>query len=262
MRRPTLYQIAYSPWSEKARWALDHHRIDYEKVEYLPMLGAPWLKWRLRGRLRGKLTVPLVLDGDRLVQDSFEIARWADARGGNTPLVPEALSDLVAEWNACAEGLMAAGRARVLSRVAGSPMAQYEAVPPWARKIPGVQGPLFRMGARFLTRKYSLADHNVLEQGGAIRDALERLRAALGDRAAEGGALLGRFTLADIAMACALQFVRPVDDAFLRLGAATRRAWTEPVYSEDFADLLGWRDAIYAGFRRRGEARGARARGV
>ena len=34
-----LYSLVYSPWSEKARWALDHHRIAYRRVRYEPVIG-------------------------------------------------------------------------------------------------------------------------------------------------------------------------------------------------------------------------------
>ena len=43
-----LYGIAYSPWTAKARWALDHHKIPYRYREHLILFGMPELRWRLK----------------------------------------------------------------------------------------------------------------------------------------------------------------------------------------------------------------------
>jgi glutathione S-transferase len=50
----------------------------------------------------------------------------------------------------------------------------------------------------------------------------------------------------DLTMAVVLQMVSPVDDRFIRLGPARRRAWTEPTLASEFADLVEWRDRLYA----------------
>ncbi len=81
----------------------------------------------------------------------------------------------------------------------------------------------------------------------ALRRALDELRAGLG----EGSYLLGnRFSYADVAMATALSYVQPVDDAYLRLGPATRAARTQERLAGEYPDLLTWRDQIYANHRR------------
>jgi hypothetical protein len=59
-----LTAIAFSPWSEKARWALDHHRCDYRELAYEPIVGEYVLRWQMR-RPFGRLTVPVLRDGDR-----------------------------------------------------------------------------------------------------------------------------------------------------------------------------------------------------
>ena len=35
MTKPVLYGLRYSPWSRKARWALDAHGVDVDYREYL-----------------------------------------------------------------------------------------------------------------------------------------------------------------------------------------------------------------------------------
>lgn len=56
-------------------------------------------------------------------------------------------------------------------------------------------------------------------------------------------------TFADVIAATTLQFVTQVPDAFIRLGPATRRAWSNDTVAIEFADLVKWRDTIYAEHR-------------
>jgi glutathione S-transferase len=47
-----------------------------------------------------------------------------------------------------------------------------------------------------------------------------------------------------------LQAVVPVAHEFIRLGPASREAWTNPRLAADYADLVAWRDRLYARHRR------------
>src|SRR5580698_1853504 len=83
-----LLGLVYSPWTEKARWALDVRRVLYTFRPYQPILGEPALRLKL-GRLRGRVSVPvLTLDDGRVLADSADIARWADGRGEGPRLFP------------------------------------------------------------------------------------------------------------------------------------------------------------------------------
>jgi glutathione S-transferase len=79
---------------------------------------------------------------------------------------------------------------------------------------------------------------------------LDELRVALARAPAKGEpkTLLGTFTFADIAMAQVLACVSPPTRG-LRLGRASRRAFTDLALRERYADLVAWRDAIYAAYR-------------
>src|SRR5690349_1207690 len=102
----TLIALPYSPWSEKARWALDHHGVAYRNEVYLPMLGEPALRLRT-GRLRGRITVPVLIEEDGPpVMDSIAIARHADALGPGEKLFPHGLDAQVDEWNDRADRAM------------------------------------------------------------------------------------------------------------------------------------------------------------
>lgn len=242
MRR--LIGLSYSPWSLKARWALDHHRVPYRWREYLPMLGEPLLQARLRRR---RVTVPVLIDEAGVHDDSFDIARRAEAVGQGPPLFPEALTDAVSRWNQVSEDVCAAGRALTTSRVLADPAALAESVP----VPPSLRRPLRGVataGARFLTRKYDLRavrDEAALQTIGL---ALEAAREALADGRAY---LEGPLTYADFALAVALQFVQPVADTYVQLGPASRRCWTRDDLAQAYPDVLAWRDQVFARHWRR-----------
>ncbi len=102
------------------------------------------------------------------------------------------------------------------------------------------------LGVRFLALKYSISrDLEVAEARAA--SVLDELRATLDGRAY---LLDGELMYADLAAAMVLQFVRPVRDAFLRLGPATRACWTTPALEQRYADLFEWRDQLYDKHRR------------
>jgi glutathione S-transferase len=228
-----FYAESFAPWCEKARWALDHHGIAYREIEHVPLVGDVALRIAAR-RPVGRVTVPLLVSDGEVLMDSLAIARFTERAGSGTPLFSSAG---VEDWNARSETLMVAGRAMLLPRIAASDDALREQLPePLPRGWTGIA----RLGVRHLVRKYEVrsGDHEARARG-----VLDTLRGALGN----GRHLVGdALSFADIAMATALQFVLPVDNRYIALGPATRRAWTHEALAEDYGDLLAWRDGLYA----------------
>jgi glutathione S-transferase len=246
----------YSPWSERARWALDHHGLAYRETAYTPMLGEPWLRLRIR-KFRGPVSIPVLFADGEIVRESVEIARWADRAaaaasgggGGAPPLFPAGEERAVDAWVRRADALMEAGRVLSVPRVMGDGAARRESLP---AAIPGVlRGvlePMARMGGAYLSRKYALHDRDPIAAESAIRAVLGELRAALsGSRTHLVGDGL---TFADVAMAAALMFVRPVDHPAVPLGPGLRAAYTSAALAGEYADLLAWRDRLYTTHRR------------
>lgn len=244
MPRPKLVSLSYSPWSEKARWALEHHGIDYDKIPYTPMLSTPRLRLRLRS-LRGKVTVPILFDGDTVLRDSFDIARYADMHGSGSPLIPEAYEGDVMRWVQLGEEALSAGRVLVTARIAADAQAKRESVP---RLVPGfLKVGLANTGIRYFNKKYDLGECEQSAQRDSVRHTLAELRRCIGER---GDLLCGdAFTFADIAMAVVLQGVEPVDDRYIKLGEGTRRCWRDDELAAEFGDLIVWRDELYARYR-------------
>ena len=237
-----LIALDYSPWSRKARWALDHHRLRYDYVEYLPMVGALYLRAKAR-RPFGLVTVPLLIQDElpqepRLLRDSFDIARFADGVGREDSLAVEASRG----WNEASERMMSAGRALAAVAVLEEPRAQQEILPgQFPDPLRPVLRPVARLGARYLGRKYGFAPSERIEHRRTLHRGLMELRRALEGR----DHLLERFSYADVAMAIALQFVQPVQ-GWIPLAPVSRQCWTQEELAEEFDDLLAWRDELFA----------------
>jgi glutathione S-transferase len=245
-----LYAESFAPWCEKARWALDHHKVSYGYREHIPLYGEFALRMATR-RLLPKATVPLLIDGPEMIMNSFEIARYAERKGRGTPLFPLAYEAETRFWNECSETIMTCGRALLLERLQRMPAALREQLPPSVPpRLRKALTPLASCGVTYIRRKYRIKSAGP-EYERASRAALDALRKAL-----VGGRehILGsQLSFADIAMATSLQFVRPVADQHIALGSATREAWTNALLASEYPDLLHWRDRLY------GSLRGARS---
>lgn len=225
---------SFSPWTQKARWALERCGVDFDYREYTPTLSEPALRWRL-GQWRGAVSVPVLMMGRQAVRGSWDIARHAATFAGDGRLGDFAA---VAPWDALSEAALAEARSRVVRGVLADGDALDEAS---AAVLPAsLRRPLrfvARDAARRLDRKY-----RHLVRPGALRLALDRTRAGL--RAHGDDHLLGGFSYADIAMAVVLEAVAPIARTAPPLGPATRHCWSDAALAEEFADLLAWRDRL------------------
>lgn len=232
-----LVGLSYSPWTVRARWSLDHHELAYRYTEYLPIFGVPLLRAATR-KWRGRVTVPVLLDGRTVVDDSFDIARHADAVGRGAPLIPDLHA--AAHWNAVAERICASGRARTCALVASDPAARKDSLPKglgWALPLAGV-------GVAYLTRKYDLDQQSVAEAEAEQASALQTVSDAL-----TGDYFGDTFGYSDMAVACAFQFVDPVDPRHIPLGEASARCWRNADLAHRFRHLMDWRDRLFAEHR-------------
>lgn len=244
---PTLVSLHYSPWSERARWALDHHELAYRLVQHAPFLGERRLR-KLAGPRPGRVTVPLLLAGGEALMDSFEIARFADRHGRAEPLLPETLEPELCELNALVEHAMMEGRSLTTSALLADAAALEEALP---RGVPTFLRPLLRplsrFGTRWFARKYGLDLVEREKPLAALAGALRHVR----ERYVGRSYFFDRFSYADILVCSLLQVISPVSDRYIRLGPAWRRAWTIPELATEFGELFTLRDELYARHRKR-----------
>lgn len=247
-----LLAISFSPWSEKARWALDARGVAYTERAYQPVIGEPELRLKLR-RLAGRVSVPVLLTHHKAIADSGDIARHAEVIGSGASLFPKGREAEVAHYDALSQRALEAGRGLALSRMANDDEALREQVPKALRKTLGPLGlSLARWGVERVRRKYGADLASAAQHEAALREVLEILRADLAKAPpGEPRTLLGTFSFADIAMAQVVFTVSPPVSAALRIGKASRRSFETPTLGAEFADLLAWRDALYARYRQR-----------
>lgn len=231
---PILVGESFSPWTKKARWALEQCELNYAYKEYTPTLSEPGLRLRLR-QWSGSVSVPVLISGDQIFRGSWAIACYAnettrDARLGDMSTIKD--------WDDLSEKALAEGRTRVVRSVLNNDKALEEALPTF------IPSPL-RRPMRFLAldaasrldRKYA---HLVMP--GSLRKALEQTREGLAK--ARGDFLLADFSYADITMAAVLEVIAPIAEAEPPLGPATQSCWNDPSLADEFQDLLEWRKRL------------------
>ncbi|MEY4510093.1 MAG: hypothetical protein RLZZ450_2215 [Pseudomonadota bacterium] len=222
-----------SPWTQKARWALEACSVECVFTPYIPTLSELALRRRL-GQWRGPVHVPVLFEGKRAIAGATEIAVEASSRAHGR------LGDFVAAapWLALSDSALAEGRARVLATYLGDDEAQREQVPSFVPdSMRGSLRFLARDAIRRVERKYAAS-----VTPGALVDALDRTRAGLADTASDY--LLGSFSYADIAMATVLEVVCPIAVSHPPQGPRTTAAWTVPALIERYGDLLSWRERL------------------
>ncbi|RKG78591.1 glutathione S-transferase [Corallococcus exercitus] len=243
----TLVGLTSSGWTEKARWALDHHRVAYRFQDYVPLIQERWLRKQVAPGV--KPSVPLLVEPlHPATHGSFAIAKRAEELGQGSPLFPAAHLDAITAWNDTSERVLDAARAYAMPRMLTISRAQQEALPKF---VPGFLRPLFapsaRLGMRYVVKKHQVADGSPEVIEAQVAPAYEKLRAALGGRPY---LLDAGFTYADITTAAMLVLLGPPADRHLPMGPGTREVWTHPGLAARFPDLLAWRDALYDKHRR------------
>lgn len=237
---PTLLHVTYSPWSERARWALDARGIAYERRKYQPLLGEPRLRWQL-GRWRGPVSVPVLFTENGPVTDGDRIATWADSHGAG----PTLMAPGVEHWIKRAEDGMNAGRALSLARVADDPAAVSELTPSGFRWLGPVARAITKAGVKRTRKKYGGHRDELIAHQATLAAVLAEIRAALGGRPT----LLADFSYADIVASTVLVYVDPPPDEFLRLGPTNRTLYGDPDLAAQFPDLIAWRNELYRRYR-------------
>lgn len=79
----TLYLFSLSHYCEKAVWALDYKAIPYRTIHLIP---GPHV-FVIR-RIAPATSVPVIRDGERVIQDSTKIIDYLDERYPDNPLTP------------------------------------------------------------------------------------------------------------------------------------------------------------------------------
>lgn len=224
---------SFSPWTRKARWALDYCGVAYRYREYIPFLGEPALRMKL-GQWRGTVSVPVLFAGAGVVRGSFDIARHAAQAAGDDRLGD---FDRIRFWDDISETGLAAARTRVIRSIAANDAALDESLPQLPSPLRPLLRPIIRHTVKALDRKYA---H--LCGAGNHRNALLALRRGL--RASGTGFVLERFSYADISLCVLLDAVAPEPETVFP-GETHRHCWRDVALAQEFRDLLDWRDGLH-----------------
>ena len=250
-----LITLPLSPFSEKARWALDHSRLPYRERIHMPFVGEGLL--RLRTRIwTSAAAVPALIDGSDVVTGALRIARYVEHNAPVTTLFPSEHVANIVRWNDLSEKAISAGRVLVTKRIEASPEAKREIL---SGLIPGFsismlghllgnQATGFRLVEHalvFLRRKHNFTHATTRSAEDALNEVFGTLENAICTRPT----LLTRFSFADIAMAAALQTVAPVSDQYLVLGEGIRACMTDDRFHTRYPKAIAWRNMLYRRYR-------------
>lgn len=226
---------------------MDISDVEYEYIEYFPMLTTPLLAFRL-GNPFARITVPLLFHDSGHIMESYEIAKFASKQGNKSlfPADPEK-EKTIRLCNDLSDTALRAYRAIIIEKTAHSSSAKWEALPPvLPQGIKKLLTPLANMGIHYLRWKYHTQVVPFQEQKVILRKALLEVRNKLGKQKKY---VLDDFSFADIALAITISSIKPVSDDYLPLGKHTREISEEYHLAEEFQDLLEWRDEIYKNHR-------------
>ncbi len=238
-----------SPWSEKARWALDYCGHSYKTDLYLPLLSIP--KARLLSRnFSSRLTVPILIEKQsgrgEVYKNAMEIAAHANGeRDQSKPdIFPQKFLSEIKRWDELSEELCSIRRSQAIPVMKGNKELLKNNLPPFVPKaLRPYLGSSTKMVLSLLEKKYQVD----LEGGDEhLRKSLSSLRIELSD---SRGYILDNFSYADMSMCAVLQCIKPVDPKYLDWDKHNIEAWTHHELADEFKDLIEWRDGLYERFR-------------
>lgn len=250
-QRGELHGISYSPWTEKARWALDHHKIPYKYIEHTLLLSEPSFRFRFR-LWRGDFTVPAWRDNECQIMDSLAIAKHADVLvPDHAPLIPATDAASIQHIQELSEGALDSLRGLTMVKLMRDPPAQLESLPNFLpARLKRILRPILIAAATVYLRRgfYREGLSSETEYHDRYRTYLKQLDVKFSERRSEF--VVGdRFTFADIAFATALIGLTPPSAPYYRQGPATFQLWTNSRLMKEFPHLIAWRDALYSQHR-------------
>jgi glutathione S-transferase len=240
-----LIGMYFSPWTERARWALDYHKLLYRYIEYTTLLGQPLLRLKT-GKMFSKVSVPLLITSSQRLNDSFDIAKFSDVDSRNSSLVPAPHVDEIKEWTDSAELALCSARIRATRRISASVEALADRLPGYT---PGflrkALAPMAYVATQYILRKYRLENDGNEQLLRNMDDFFDNAAKALNGRQC----VFETFSFADIVIATSLQALVPVADRYIYLGAPSRKCMCEPDLATKYSSLVKWRDVVYEQYR-------------
>ncbi len=196
---PILFQLRFSHFNEKARWALDHKRVPHRRRSLVP--GRHSFRSK---RLGGSGTTPLLQVDGEMVGDTTEIVARLETRNPDPPLYPDSEIDRKAALDLedhfdeqLGPGIRSAIFHALLPHRSTLISLTMQGLPAAERALANALYPLLRMGVQ----RSLPADAEAARRGRAATvSALDLIESEL-----EGDYLIGdRFSVADLTAASLL----------------------------------------------------------
>lgn len=242
-----LYQFELSQYSEKVRLILDYKGLNYRKIEVTPGIGQVELF-----QMTGQRKVPVIKDGNKVVADSTEIAKYLDRNYPERPLIPEdpkqrGLCLLIEEWADESIGiksrkvLFGALTQNQSFRTSLLPASTPDIVKNLVEVLPSDLLKVLGLGVGYGSDVVKLAEVD-------LQQDLESLCLLLSDSAYLVG---DQPTLADLAVAGLSMLIKFPDGPYLDL-PMTVRGKGIPGLADNvvYQPFFTWRDRLYAQYRK------------
>ena len=216
-----LWEIYFSPWSERVRWVLELKGLPYARRPYQPLADEDELK-----RTTGITTTPVLLADGRVVGDSDAALEWAEAARPTPSLLP--------------------ADPRQRAAVRALELTATEVLAPAGRLV--MIGKWQAAGLQPLGNHFAAKYHWSPEAEARGMTILGTALPELARAAAAGTYLVGdAFTRADLTLACMLTpVIGPLPDELFALDERMRSMFGLPIGRDSaVAPLRAWRDDIY-----------------
>ena len=242
-----LYQFELSQYSEKVRFILDYKALDYRKIEVTPGIGQVELF-----QMSGQRRVPVIKDGNQIVADSTEIAKYLERQYPEQPIIPKdpkqrALCLLIEEWADESIGrksrqvLFGALSQNQNFRKSLLPASTPDIVKSLVEILPGDLLKVLGFGVGYGSDVVKSAEMD-------LHQDLEALCLLLSDSAYLVG---DQPTLADLAVAGLSMLIKFPDGPYLELPETVKGKGIPGIAdSVVYQPFFNWRDRLYAQYRK------------
>lgn len=242
-----LYQFELSQYSEKVRLILDYKGLAYRKIEVTPGIGQVEIF-----RMTGQKQLPVLKDGNRIIADSTEIAKYLDRQYPDRPLIPtdpkqRGLCLLIEEW---ADESIGVKSRKVLFgalsqdqnfRQALLPSMTPDIVKSLVQAVPSDVLKILGFGVGLSPDVVKSAESDLKQDLEAVSLLLSDSPYLVGDQP----------TLADFAVAGLSMLIKFPDGPYLALPGTLRGKGVPGLADRvDYQPFFTWRDRLYAQYRK------------
>ncbi len=239
----TLYQFPISHFCENARWTLEYKQLEYKKVTLLP-----GLHFKKAKKLASKSSLPILMHGKKVINESSEIISYLDQTFPQNILTPQefSLKKQTSEWEQFADKELGPDvRCLCYHTLLDHPditIPFFTLGGPWYGKL--VMKKIYPNLCVKMREFMKINDKTAAHANKRLAQAIDKVYAHIKDREFFVG---DSFTRADVAVAALLApLCRPK-----KYGLDWPKQYPDPLHSaiDKYADKLNWVTRMYEQYR-------------